>query len=332
MAASPVSTLRRDPILVVGLGLVVLALAAGWWASDDAANGTADKPLATRQADGAAPAAQAGLPPRSLHGTVPDGNLQGSAHALPYAELRRLFDYYLSTQGEQSLAAITQQIQRELQQRLTPAAVPGARRVLDLYLAYKGALVELESKPDLRGNAVQAIRRRLEALHDLRARYFTEAEAQGLFGQEDAYDRDAVARLEISEDASLTEAQKQQRLAALDAALPQALRTERDAVHVVTQVEQRVQALRAQGAGDDEVYRLRAQAFDAQAAARLAEVDREEDAWKARIAHYRQERERVMQNQTVPTEREQALDQLRQTLFSEAERPRLVAYESSIMR
>lgn len=327
MAASTVSHLRRDPVLVAGLGLAVLALAAWWWASDGAADGAADLVLATRQAEGLAPVVQAGLPPRSLQGTVPDGNLQGTAQTLPYAELRRLFDYYLSTQGEQSLAEITQQIQKELQQRLAPAAVPGAKRVLDLYLAYKGALVELESKPDLRGNAVQAIRRRLEALHDLRARYFTEAEAQGLFGQEDAYDRDAVARLEISEDASLTDAQKQQRLAALDAALPQALRTERDAVHVVTQMEQRVQALRAQGAGDDEIYRLRAQAFDAQAAARLAEVDREEAAWKARIAHYRQERQRVQQSGVSPSEREQALTQLSQTLFTEAERPRLAAYE-----
>lgn len=327
MAALPVSTLRRDPVLVAGLALAVLALSAWWWASDGGADSAVDVALAIRQPDGAAPAAQAGSPPRSLQGTVPDGNLQATAHALPYAELRRLFDYYLSTQGEQSLAEITQQIQKELQQRLEPAVVPGAKRVLDLYLAYKGALVELESKPDLRGNAVQAIRRRLEALHDLRARYFTEAEAQGLFGLEDAYDRDAVARLEISEDASLTEAQKQQRLAALDAALPQDLRTERDAVHVVTQVEQRVQALRAQGAGDDEVYRLRALAFDAQAAARLAEVDREEAAWKARIAHYRQERQRVQQSGVSPSEREQALTQLRQTLFTEAERPRLAAYE-----
>lgn len=328
MAATAPRSLRRDPVVAVGIGLAALALVAWWWAQTGAPDGGEARTAPTMvQAGPAASTADASTQARSLQGTVADGNLMASTGTLPYAELRRLFDYYLSTQGEQSLAEITQQIQRELQQRLAPSAVPGARRVLELYLAYKGALVELESKPDLSGNAVQAIRRRLEALHDLRARYFTETEAQGLFGHEDAYDRDAVARLEINQDASLTAAQKQQRLAALDAAMPQALRAERDAVHVVTQVEQRAQAMRAQGASDDEVYRMRAQAFDTQAAARLAEVDREEAAWAVRIAHYRQERARVQQSVSAASEREQALAQLRQSLFNEAERPRLVAYE-----
>lgn len=317
----------RRRLALGGLGLAVIVLAAWWLGSGTSgdATGVGTLPPATGLSRGSAGRADAA--PRSLEGTTPDGNLQMDGAMLPYAELRRLFDYYLSTQGEQSLGAITQTIQRELGQRLQGPALASARRLLDLYLAYKGALIELDSKPDLSGNAVQAIRRRLEALHDLRARYFTDQEAQGLFGQDDAYDRDAVARLEISQDASLSAQQKQQRLAALDAAMPPALRTERDAVHVVTQLEQRVQALRAQGGSDDDIYRLRAQALDAPAAARLAEVDREEAAWAARITHYRQERARILQSQTAAVEREQALAQLRQTLFNEAERPRLVAYE-----
>lgn len=323
--ASALSSGRRW--VPISLALVGLAALAWWFGQEDARDAAGADPQRTA-ATTATPLPGAPLAlPRSLEGTLPDGNLQMAGGALPYAELRRLFDYYLSTQGEQSLDGILTLIRRELGQRLQGEALQAARRLLDLYLAYKTALVELDSKPDLSGNGVQAIRYRLEALHDLRARYFTEREAEGFFGPEDAYDRDAVARLEISQDVSLSDQQKQQRLASLDAAMPAALRVERDAVHAVTLVEQRAQAMREQGASADDIYRMRAQAFDAQAAARLAEVDREEAAWAARIAHYRQERTRVLQSQLLPSEREQALVQLRMSLFGEAERPRLAAYE-----
>ena len=319
--------MKRQAAIASAICAMVIA---GWWLVQDSAE-TGASTAEVRPTAASRPASTAAAQPfvPSQAGTLPDGNLQVVGGVLPYAELRRMFDYYLSAQGEQGLAVITQQIRREIDQRLGPQAAPGAKRILDLYLAYKGALVDVEKSPDVHGNGIQAIRRRLETVHDLRARYFTEAEVQGLFGMEDAYDRDAVARLEISQDASLSAQQKKERLAALDAAMPETLRKERDAVHVVTNVEQQVQARRAQGASDDEIYRLRTAAFDAQAASRLAEVDREEAAWKARIAHYHQERDRLMQSQTqaTPADREQALLQLQQTLFSAAERPRLVAYE-----
>jgi lipase chaperone LimK len=74
---------------------------------------------------------------------------------------------------------------------------------------------------------------------------------------------------------------------------------------------------------------MRAKEFDPQAAARLAEVDREEVAWKARIAQYLDARSKLLKTQTNATEseRQTGIAQLQQTYFTEAERPRLAAYE-----
>ncbi|MBI2747840.1 MAG: lipase secretion chaperone [Burkholderiales bacterium] len=314
-----------------GLGLITLAVVAGlvWWQGDDA-----EQPLitaSTTSPDKPAPFA------RSLQDTRPDGDLQalqtvsgaGAPSALAYGELRRLFDYYLSTVGEQSIEAITAHIRTELQRRLPPPQALKAQRLLALYIEFKRELVDLEAKPELAGNAVAAIRRRMLAVQDLRARYFSADEVEGMFGFEDAYDLDAVARLEISQDPALSAQHKQQRLAALDAAMPETLRKERDASNVVVRIEQQAQALRAQGASEDDVYRMRARELDPQAAARLADVDREEAAWKGRIARYLDERVRVLKAQAnaSESERQASVAQLRQGLFSETERPRLVAYE-----
>jgi len=274
---------------------------------------------------------------RSMLDTLPDGELQtlqagaaqGSTGPLAYGELKRLFDYYLSAVGEQSIEAITLQIRSELDRKLPSPQAQKARRLLDLYIAFKRELIRLESQPQLVGNGLQAIRGRFLAMQDVRARYFSAEETQGMFGFEDSYDMDAIARLEVSQNPALSAEQKKQQLAALDAVLPDALRKEREATSMVVRLEQQAQALRAKGGSEDDVYRMRAKELDPEAAARLAEVDRDEAAWKSRIAQYREQRNKLLQSQAnaSESEREASLVQLQQSAFSEAERPRLKAYE-----
>lgn len=322
----PVSRARAGFIGLLGLALAACAL-WGWWSS----TGPQAEPVATVAGmDGKRTPFAA-----SLRDTQPDGDLRsmqgGSASAstapLAYGELRRLFDYYLSTVGEQSIDAITQQIRSELARRLDPAQAQKAQRLLALYIEFKRELVRLESQPQLAGNGVQAVRGRFLAMQDVRSRYFSATESEGMFGFEDAYDMDAISRLEISQDPKLSAQDKQQQYAALDAAMPAALREQRDANSVVYRVEQQAQELRAKGASEDDIYRMRAQAFDPEAAARLADVDREEAAWKARITQYLEERNKLMQSLSSASERQTAVAQLQQSLFTAQERPRLAAYE-----
>lgn len=274
---------------------------------------------------------------RSMQDTLPDGDLQAienglaatASGGLAYGELKRLFDYYLSAVGEQSIEMITLQIRSELDRRLPPAQAKKAQRLLGLYIEFKRELVRVESQPQLVGNGLQAIRGRFLAMQDIRSRYFSTEESEGMFGFDDRYDMDAIARLEVSQNPALSADQKKQQLAALDAALPEQLRKEREATSMVVRLEQQAQELRAKGGSEDDVYRLRAKELDPQAASRLAEVDREEAAWKSRIASYLDARSKLLQSQAnaSESERQASLAQLQQSSFSEAERPRLRAYE-----
>jgi lipase chaperone LimK len=317
---------------LAGASLLGLALlGAGWWLWPP---GPGEGP-----ADGAASGtAPGGAFVRSMEGTAPDGDLLSAlaapgtgatAGALPYAELKRLFDYYLSAVGEQSIETIAQQIRTVLDQRLSPAQAPAAKRLLGQYLAFKRELVTLEKELGAGPTGVQALRKRFVAMQDLRARFFNAAEEQGLFGFEDMYDADALARLEIDQNPALSAAQKREQLAALDAAMPAALRADREAPRVVLRAEQKAQEMRANGASEDDIFRMRAKAFDPAAASRLADLDREEAAWKNRIASYLSERSKVLKaTANAPeSERQAALSQLQQAQFSAEERPRLAAYE-----
>ena len=260
----------------------------------------------------------------SMLGTRPDGDVrQSAADKLTVdAELAYLFDYYLAGLGEKPLEAIRVEIGRELDRRLSAAPAAEARRLLDAYLAYKRALVDVERGLPATTDLAQGAHQRLEAMQRLRRSYFSDAEAAGLFSASDAYDLDAVARLEINSDKSQTDAQRKERIAALDARLPQKLRDERDAPARVLKLEEAVSKAREQGLGDNEIYRMRAAALSPEAAARLADVDREEADWHRRIASYQAQRQ-----QLSPGADPASLQKLRDSIFSADEQKRLAAYE-----
>ncbi|WP_210544125.1 lipase secretion chaperone [Rhodoferax sp. PAMC 29310] len=274
---------------------------------------------------------------RSMQDTLPDGDLRawapkGSTDSVDpgtYGELKRLFDYYLSAIGEQNLDAIVLQIRSELDRRLTAGQALQAKRLLASYLDYKRELAVLEGQVLTAGGGVAAVRRRLNGMQDLRAQFFNAVEDRGMFGLEDAADMGTIARLEVSQNATLTSAQKKAQLAALDESLPLVLKEQRDATQVVTRAQQAVVELRAQGGSEDDVYRMRSKTFDSQAAARLAEVDREETAWKGRIDRYLSARAQLLKSheKASPSEIQQGLQQLQQARFTGDEQRRLAAFE-----
>lgn len=263
----------------------------------------------------------------SMQGTRPDGDiktLQGDQLVVD-AELGHLFDYYLAGLGEKDLDAIRTEIERELDRRLKPGPARQAKQLLSSYLAYKQALAGVDSQLAPSGDVAQSARARLVAMRALRSTYFTPEQSAGLFGATDMADDDAVARLEVDNDKTLSAEQKRAKVAELDRRMPAALREEREAPAKIIRLEESVARLRAGGAGDNEVYSLRAATFSPEAAARLADVDRDEAAWKARIGAYLNQRATLMAQPAQ--QKDAALQQLRDSSFTPEEQRRLGAYE-----
>ena len=265
---------------------------------------------------------------KSMQGTQPDGKLSaGGDGVVADAELRHLFDYYLGAIGEKSLAQIRAEIELQLTHQLPPSALPGAKQLLGRYIAYKTALLDLEKNPPQQSGG-NPLRARLIATRQVRERYFSPKEISGMWGADDAYDDDAVARWEIMQDPHLSAEEKRARLAKVDATMPPALRAEREAPLKVAQEEDKARQMRAAGAGEDDIYRMRAATFSPEAAARMAAVDQENAQWKNRISDYLEQRNKVLSDATLSDAgRQAALQQLRDARFSANEQKRLGAYE-----
>jgi lipase chaperone LimK len=266
----------------------------------------------------------------SLAGTQPpDLTLTGDDILVADVRLRHMFDYYLSTGADVPLEAIRAKIEAELDRTLKPASAKEAKRLLASYLDFKAALIEMEKNPQQSSEpGISPIRARLMAIQQIRARFFTPKEIEGMFGFDDANDMDSVSRMEIFQDKSLTPEQKKAKLAALDAAMPQALREAREAPLKVANMEATAEKMRANGATDDDVYRMRAKVFSPEAATRLAELDQTILNWKKRIATYQTQRKALIGDTSLSdTDRQAAIQQLRDGLFTPEEQKRLPAYE-----
>ncbi len=282
----------------------VVSLAAAWYAMPDARED--------------APPHQ---PVPSQQGTVADGSVRSIQGVLRTDEgLRRLFDYYLASLGERSLVATRAALAEQLARTLDPAQTQSALALFDRYLGYRRALGTL-SAPD------KSAAGQLAAMRRLRKNYFSDAEAQGLFGNEDRYNDFTLALTALRADASLDAATRTQRIAELEAALPADLREARRAPLAHLALAAQEQALREQGGNEDELYRLRSQAVGQAGADRLADLDQRNEAWQNRIRDWHTEQARLNADPSLPPpEREAALAKYVSEHFDERERRRLAAF------
>ncbi|WP_035054170.1 lipase secretion chaperone [Andreprevotia chitinilytica] len=301
------------------LALAPAALLAGlavWWSAGG------DKPPATVRAV----IPETATAPRYVEPAM-DGQLalDGYQQLIVNAGLKARFDALLALKTPPDLAWLTEQLEHELTAAHLPA---GARqRALALfasYLAYTKELAALpasgsSAKPDL-----TQLRDRFNAREALRQRFFNASDRDGLFGDEVRDDQQALARLEIIGDQSLSLAERQQRLAKMEAALPPEVRAERAASLAHITMAEKSAALRAQGGSEDDVYRQRASDYGTAAADRLAALDRQTDDWQRRLSAYSGEVSRINGDGSLSADdRQAAIKALQDKQFNAQEQRRL---------
>lgn len=227
--------------------------------------------------------ARAKLAQSSLRETEPDGTVTLAADgSLRYDRaLRRLFDYWLSLVGELDHTEIRVLLEGWLAERHPPRVVAQALEAFDRYLRY---LREVDRTGAGLGSADPA--RRLALLKQLRRQVLGAELATAFFAEQEAHEDLTLARWQLSRDTSLSPAEREARLAAAEAALPESLRQD-------LQAERRAEADLALSRQIDTLTdpsaraEARREAFDAETAARLDQLDAERRQWSERVAAYR---------------------------------------------
>lgn len=283
-------------------------------------------PLQPPAPNAASPAQPAAQLPASLRGTEVDGVFQvdQAGNLLITEDLRRIFDYFLSSIGEESVQQSIARLRAYIGSQLEEPAASQALAILNQYLQYKHELITLERDlpqvPDL-----NSLRRRTNEVQALRARIFSPEVHQVFFGMEERQSDFSLQRLNVLHDSSLTDAQKATEIDRLRDALPEELQ---DHVFSQMQVElrQRTQQLREQGGSPEQIRSLRQQTVGAAATQRLETLDGQRAQWQQRLAAYGSARQQIDDNPGLSEQdKAAARTRLAEEQFDDQERQRLDA-------
>lgn len=237
--------------------------------------------------------------PLSLEGTqIPfDLMVDDQGNLIVDQNLRRLFDYFFTLDGEEPLETILARIEELIRKHLPQSAQERAMEILQQYVNLKQAEIELARQIDSDFNA-SGIQPGLvdlkNGVRDLRASNLDPETYQAFYGEENQRDQYTLERIRIQQDTSLTEEEREQALQAIEHYLPEADRQYLAEQRQVDQVFENVEQAKAQGAGEAEIFHIREQAFGAEAAERYAAADREIATWESRVAIYRDQRSAIL--------------------------------------
>lgn len=271
--------------------------------------------------------------PASLLGTEVDGEILIDENRNLHVTrgLRDLFDYFLTTVGEESLATIIQRVKAYIRHRTPEPAQSQAIALFDQYIAYRGALRAI---PEAGGKPadqidLNAIAQQKTAEQRLRQQFFDAKTIQAFFGDDDAYDQYALQSLRINQDPALSPAEKNQQIEQLAARLPDHLRDAIQAAAQYQNLEQQTAEWKTRNGSAEELRQIRLNLVGAAATERLEALDQENRQWQRRVDAYLQEYNRINNNTQWSVEQKQlmVLSLRRQQGFSETEQLRLPAFE-----
>ncbi len=315
-----------DKRLAGAAGLAALGALTLWWLMGHSADapgkaGTASNTdiaqVARTNAD-AVLASQSNAGPSSSAGLEPAGVGQIKDSFLT-PELRQTFETMLleATIGRdiQDPAALKKRLAALVPQHFSKALAARAAELLDRYIDYRVALGELKAPAD--PSDPRALRAALGARQSARQRYFTSDEYDALFAEEARLDRYTLAHIEIDRHTTLTAAQKQAALKDAERELSDAQRAQRSAATAHMTVAAQTTELNAGDASDVERFNQRRAQYGDTTATQLAQLDREDRAWQARLDQYA-----TAQAKNASPEQ---LQQLSQQLFSAPEQLRIGA-------
>lgn len=241
-----------------------------------------------------------GVSPSSLRGVPsPDRlDVDAAGNLLINDKIRKMFDHYLSTIGEEDVHIVIDRIKVLLERELNDPALSQANEIFDNYIEFKGAMdgILQQSAPFQSGRLdAQAIAALKQQIRLERRRYFSPEVITAFFTREDQYDDYMLAKSRITNDESLSGDEKIAEMARLNQQSPAWLTQQSVQANKIEAYQAKERALRDSGAQPWDIKDLRRRELGEEAAAKLELRDARRADWDQRLSAYREAVEAAME-------------------------------------
>lgn len=271
--------------------------------------------------------------PNSLKLTNIDGQLEvdSDGNLIVSEQVKKVFDYFLMTLGEESLDEILIRINAHLTSKLAEPALSQAKKVLAQYLDYKNNMVVLSEsyndQAEFLGGEFETLQAQLDMQSRLRRESMDPEVVQAFFEFDEVYDQWSLDRLKIGADDSLSINERKQLLAQMEKQLPEEILKLQESKY---QPQELRELQRAQSfASEEEKYTFYQQQLGDEAAQRLQQLDSNRQQWQARLDDYFERKNELLSVEGLDQmDMDVAVTDLKKSLFSDNEQRRLIALES----
>lgn len=206
------------------------------------------------------------------------------------ANTRGALDVLLASLGNPPRAAELQGLEEALRRAMPGEAATQAMALVRRYAGYTGAAAA-DSAGQQAPTTLEELKTLLDKTIALRRKHFDAATAQALFGAEEALSRHALAVQAIEADPQLSYAEKTARIKALREQLPpEAASQEAPETLATSEMADKINALRQQGATAAQIEQVRQRYLGTDAAQSLGEMEAERARWESRYQAFLQQK------------------------------------------
>lgn len=241
---------------------------------------------------------------------------------------RDCFEYFISQYGERNIDEIRQNFQRYIAKGFQASEQQQIQGLWSRYLSYREQLSKLQMNQPAQ-ESYQYFQTVFNAMHDLKQRFFSNTEIEGLFGSEDIYQQYTLDRMKILENNGLDVSAKAKQLQQRFEQLPQDWQDNLKDLSKLDDLHSLTAQIKARNGSAQELRDMRVNLVGEAATQRLEQLDQQRSDWKQRVQSYLDERKTIVDSNMSTSAKDQAIQQLKQKQFQSAqEQQRLQTFET----
>lgn len=234
---------------------------------------------------------------------------------------RDLIDYFFSLHGEMDPDEIFALLERYLTQVAPNTDIASVMAVAEQYLDF------LQSPSNHEIDKSLSLLEQLEELKRIRREALGVDIAEQFYSDEENYMLYSIQKMQLIQNAELSEIERNQQLAQLNSTLSAELTQGQEQERTISTLRSSVADLRQQGASDEEIRQYRVSLVGEESAERLGELDNSRNEWNNRYSDYRQEAETLLASNLSKEDQQQELARVRERYFDTTEVLRVAALD-----
>lgn len=241
--------------------------------------------------------------------------MDGSNRLIVNEGTKNCFEFFITQYGEKSLDQIKSDF---INFSKSSYKDPLLSQLIDLwgrYIQYREKLGDIQS-PNMDKEDPKYFRAIFADMKNLRKKYFSNYEIEGLFGTEDIYNDYTLDRMDVMENKNLSAEEKAKKLQELLDALPEDWKANLKQLSQLEDLKKLTAEIKARGGSAEEIRQMRTNLVGPEATQRLENLDVQRSDWKNRVTGYLNQRDTIVKSNMSDSAKEAAIQKLRSQNFT----------------